>query len=190
MLEIKDESYMLHDLERSLATAHKTIDGACGRRFWADSSDQTRRYSSLSGDYIRIDDLHTLTSLKSDDGGDGTFENTWTENTDFNLEPLNAAADGKPWTAVRKHPAGSYSFSTSYPRTVELTGRFGWPSVPDPIREATLILASKLFKRKREAPFGIFTGGGIEGVAVRLTRTDPDIPMLISNYVRTGLPFR
>ena len=50
---------------------------------------------------------------------------------------------------------------------------------------ATSILATKLFKRSREAPFGIITLGGDQGGAMRLSRTDPDLSLLIDGYTRS-----
>jgi len=38
-------------------------------------------------------------------------------------------------------------------------------------------------KRAREAPFGI-QSVGIDGVAVRISRTDPDLMFLLNSYVR------
>ena len=66
---------------------------------------------------------------------------------------------------------------------MRVTGQFGWPSIPASISEATAIYASRLLKRAREAPFGI-QSVGIDGIAARISRTDPDLMMLLSGYVR------
>jgi hypothetical protein len=44
-----------------------------------------------------------------------------------------------------------------------VTGQFGWSTSPEDIKAATSILAAKLFKRVREAPFGIVTVGIDQG---------------------------
>jgi len=63
---------------------------------------------------------------------------------------------------------------------------FGWPSVPAPIKQATMILAGRYLQRSRSAPFAILTFGD-GGEAARLTRSDPDVAMLLSPYTRSGM---
>lgn len=181
-LELSGYSFADSDLKAAVAAASRGIDQACGRRFYLDTGTaNVRTYTPASTTVLHIDDLTVLTSLKTDDSGDGTFENTWALNTDYTREPLNAASDSWPWTTLRKHPSGSYSFPTNYPRSVELTGQFGWPAVPPAVTEATSILAAKLLRRAREAPFGIVAFGG-EGGVMRIARMDPDVAFLIDPY--------
>ncbi len=71
----------------------------------------------------------------------------------------------------------------TYERSIKVTGQFGWPAVPAPISEATTLLASRLFKRAREAPLGVF-GLGVDGTTVRISRTDPDVAAMIAPYNR------
>jgi hypothetical protein len=56
--------------------------------------------------------------------------------------------------------------------------------VPQDIQTATAIVASKLVKRTREAPFGIITVGHDVGVAMRIVRFDPDVHPIIASYSR------
>jgi hypothetical protein len=70
------------------------------------------------------------------------------------------------------------------PNSVRVTGRFGWDAVPPEIIEATGILATKLIRRSREAPFGILAVALETGTAIRLARTDPDIASLIDAFTR------
>lgn len=178
------ETFADADLTVAVDAASRGIDGVCNRRFWLDAdANQVRYYTPGSADWVAIDDLITATSLLVDKDGDGTFEETWTANTDFVLEPLNAAADSRPWTKICRHPASSRWFPYYYPRSVKLTGKFGWAAIPDPIVEATGILAAKLVKRSREAPFGI-ASIGLDGSAVRIARNDPDVMFLVSDYIR------
>jgi hypothetical protein len=115
--------------------------------------------------------------------GDGTFEETLTVNTDYVAHPLNAATDGWPWDRLELHPLSSATFYPQYPRSIQVTGKFGWATVPYPIVQATTILTHKLLRRAREAPFGILAFG--EGDSARIARTDPDVAMLIAPYMRT-----
>jgi hypothetical protein len=166
-----------------LSAASRGIEEACGRRFWVDSdATNVRYYTPSEPRYLPVDDLVTCGTFQTDEDGDGTFETTWTVNTDYVLEPLNAAADGKPYEEIRVHPAGSLRFPC-WPRSVAVTGKFGWPAVPAQVHEATTIVATKLLKRAREAPFGV-VGLGIDNVAVRIARTDPDVTWLLEPLER------
>ncbi len=183
-LEMSGETFADADLSLALTAASRGIDSACDRRFWLDAdANQVRYYTPVNDCLTWIDDLVTLTALAADRGGDGTFSESWTVNTDFVLEPLNAAADSEPFTKLRVHPRGSKRLPCEYPRSVRVTGRFGWSAVPSQVKEATVILASKLMRRAREAPFGV-AGVGVEGAAMRIATMDPDVKFLIADFRR------
>lgn len=177
---LEGESFADPEIQRALTAASRGLDNLCSRRFYPDDDAlQVRYYTPYDACTLSIDDLIALTSLASGDG-DGTFATSWTLNTDFVLEPLNAAADGRPWDRVtvtgRGHglPSGQ--------RTVKITGQFGWSDVPPGIKEATIILAIKLVKRVREAPFGV-VGVGLDS-AMRIARSDPDVMFLVGEYIK------
>lgn len=175
------------DVRIALRAASRAIDEIAGRRFYADANaTQVRYYSPRDAYRLKVDDVVTITTLKSDTSGDGTFETTWTLNTDYTVEPLNAAADGEPWTHLCVHPSSGLSFPTAYPRSVELTGKFGWLSVPAPIEHATTLLAHRLLRRAREVPFGV-SGIGLDGSVVRIMASDPDVLSLVNPYSRAVL---
>lgn len=188
-LGLTGETFADPDIATAITAASRGIDQLCGRRFWLDAdASQVRYYTPISADLVSIDDLVTLTSLAHDPGGDGTYSEAWTLNTDFVLRPDNAPADDRPWETIARHPRARFRFVSQYPRTVKLTGKFGWPSVPAPVVEATTILATKLLRRSREAPFGIVSIG-LDGAAVRIARNDPDIAFLTSRLIRGGQGF-
>lgn len=181
-LELGEETFADADLTLAITAASRGIDKHCNRRFWADANaNQVRHYSPTNRGLLLIDDLIELTSLKSDPTGDSSFPDTWTQNEHFLLEPLNAAADGEPWTLIRVLPQSSFALPTARPRSVKVTGKFGWASVPAGIKEATMVIASKLLRRAREAPFGV-VALGIEGGAMRIIRSDPDVGFLIEPF--------
>lgn len=180
-LGLTGQTYADDDIALAVTAASRAIDNECGRRFYADTdATQVRYYTPLNGDLMQVDDLVTLTSLETDPGGDGTWEELWTLNTDFTLKPANAVADGKPYTLIAMHPSGRYSFSTSYPRTIKVTGQFGWPAVPSEVKMAASILATALLKRAREAPFGVVALG--VDTAARIAKTDPHLALLLGPY--------
>lgn len=174
------------DITTAVSAASRGIDEATHRRFWADAdATKVRHYTPhVRSRVLTIDDLVTLGSVKTDHSGDATFTTTLTENTDFVLEPLNAADENpvEPYTRVRLHPASS-AYWPAYPRSVQVTGKFGWPAVPDQVVRATTILATKLFKRQ-DAPFGIVTAGIDQATAMRIAVNDPDVRFLIEPFMK------
>ena len=173
------------DIARAILAASRAIDWATGRRFYLDTdATSVRYYTPDSPSLLAIDDLVTLTSILVDQDGDGTFEETWTVNTDFVLTPLNAAADSEPYWWVEVRNLSGRRFPCQLERSVKVTGQFGWPSVPSDIQLATSILASKLLRRVREAPFGIVSFGLDQGSAMRIARTDPDVAPVVAHYNR------
>lgn len=171
------------DLTNAVNAASRAVDRICRRRFWEDASDVTRYYSPDRLNLLEIDDLVSLTTLSSDDDGTYTYANSWTQNTDFLLEPLNAPTEdpAEPWTQIRVHPSGQFLFNTFYPRSVKLVGKFGWAAIPDQVVDATTMIASRIYKIKREAPLGALV---LDQVAIRAARSDPTVMLLLGPLVR------
>ena len=173
------------DLTAVITAASRAVDNLCERRFYLDAdATSVRYYTPTQRDILAIDDLIALGSVKTDRIGDGTFPDTWTVNVDFVLEPYNATADPadpRPYTDVRVHPNGSFIFPTGYPRSVKVTGQFGWSSVPDAVQAAAALLATRLLTIRRSAPLGIVA---FDGVAVRIARADSTIMGLLGSYMR------
>lgn len=114
-------------LRSVLEAVAEAIDGAdgCYRTFQPYTA--TRYYRSWDGSVLRLDeDLIEVTSLKTDDDGDGTYENTWATPTDYFLEPANAAIRRQPYgEIVTANYAGRYSFS-GVQRGVQIVGIWGY----------------------------------------------------------------
>lgn len=185
-LELTGTVFADGDIPAAITAASRGIDNVCQRRFYPDDdANQVRYYSPSNSTTVMIDDLITLTAFATDQSGDGTFSTTWTQNTDFVLEPLNAAADGQPYTRIRTHPRHvTFGLPAWWPRSVRVTGKFGWAATPGPIVEATTILAAQLVKRAREAPFGIVAIGVDVGAVSRIAQTDPTVRFLLMDYIR------
>lgn len=183
-LQLDGTTYANLDVENAISAASRGIDQWCGRRFSGDALATSRYYTPSSSTLILIDDLYDFDNLDIDLDGDGTFETAYTENTQFVLEPLNAAADSWPWTAIRLHPNANRGFPASFPRSVKLTGKFGWPSTPDPVKRACGLLSSKILKRSREDPLGAAEAMALGGAVIRLTEADPMVAKLLAPYIR------
>lgn len=186
--ELTGHPFADQDALAALAAASRAVDEATGRRFYLDADAAQVRYYTANGTRrLLIDDLVTLTTLKVDRGGDGTFEETWTVGTDFVLDPLNAAADARPYESVLIRYYRGLTWPSGVEKGVEVTGKFGWLTVPAEIKVATTMIAARLLKRMREAPFGV-VALGLDGNAVRISRTDPDVAQLLAGFDRRA-PF-
>lgn len=164
-------------LELAVETASREIDGACERQFFSTSA--TRIYTPRDSYITDIDDLVSVTSIKTSSAADGTFDTLWLS-TDYQLEPLNGIVGGiaTPYNSIRA--VGDYTFPISGGEaTVQVVGTFGFATVPTAIKQATVILASRVFKRN-DSPLGI-AGYGELG-AVRVSKLDPDVEAMIMPY--------
>ena len=172
-------------LEISIEAASREIDGWCERVFT--SSTATRIYRPTDVFSVEVDDLQSITTLKTDSDGSGVFDVTW-ESTDYQLNPLNGLAGGisTPYTQVRA--IGQYLFPIYEPRnvnsneaSVQINGVWGWASVPTAVKQACIILSMRQFKRY-DSPTGVM-GFGDLGV-MRVGRVDPDVEKLLMPFRR------
>lgn len=170
-------------LELCVESASRDIDGVTERVFYS-SAGQTRVYVPTDSFTVETDDIVSITSLKTSSGG-VNFDITWTA-TDYQLEPLNGIAGGlvQPYTRIRA--IGDYLFPVWEPSninsqeaTAQVTGTFGWSAVPTAIKQATIILAQRHYKRY-DSPLGIAGFSDLGAVTVR--SVDPDVRALIAPF--------
>lgn len=57
--------------------------------------------------------------------------------------------------------------------------------ISDDVAEATLLLATRL-QRRKDSPEGV-AGVGVDGAALHIARTDPDVVMLLKPYIRVRI---
>jgi hypothetical protein len=175
------------DFELRLAvwSASRSIDAYTGRYFWRGTD--TRTYVPESITRQPVDDLVSVTSLKVDRDGDGTYEETWTLGTDYVLEvaagKYNTAAKGEQWpytqaVVVTGGKLFPYTWMWSHLDRIQVAGVFGWPAVPFNVKSAALLLAPDLFRRK-DAPFGI---AGVNEFGVLRIQQDPMMKDLLARY--------
>lgn len=158
-------------IEDLIEAASRYIDGFCGRRFHTTTNDETRTYSGTSdGERCYTDDIISITTLKTDEDGDRTYENTWAV-TDYDLCPNNAALDGSPYTWLEVTPNGNYGFP-DHRKGVQIVGKFGFASAPHDIRMACLSIVSSLYYNR----FGQSTQGAATVTGAGVVITPEDIP--------------
>jgi len=170
-------------LEMAIESASRAIDGHAGRYFYS-SGTATRVFAADDAWMCQIDDLAgTAVTIQIDSDANGTFADTF-KTTDYQLEPVNGVVDGLqvPYTRVRA--IGDYTFPTLNDEAlVQVTGVFGWASVPIAITQACIIQSSRIFKRL-DSPLGVIGGFGEMG-GVRVSRyLDPDVEQLVAPYRR------
>lgn len=169
-------------IEISIEAASREIDGYCQRTFFSQSA--TRVYNSTDSFTVETDDIVSVTTLKTSD--DGTIYDTSWKVTDYQLEPLNGYSGGltQPYTRIRA--IGDYLFPiwsvegtyTNF-ASVQVVGVFGWSAIPTAIKQATILLAMRQFKRY-DSPLGV-AGFGDLG-AIRVGRVDPDVEALLMPF--------
>jgi hypothetical protein len=177
-------------IDNCAGAASRLIDGYCNRKFWAVGSATSRVYQAENEFYCNIDDISgTAITLKTSSFPGNGFDVTWSV-TDYQLEPLNGNLDGLTWSYDKIRAVGDYLFPTvnanyGEQALVQVTANFGWPSIPEPVTQATIIQASRLFKRY-DSPLGV-AGFGDMG-AIRVSRAlDPDVAQLVEPYRRMRL---
>jgi len=174
-------------IDNCAGAASRLIDGYANRQFWQYGSATTRLFTAYDEFVLQIDDIaSTAITVQSSTNADGNFDVTWTE-SDYQLEPVNGILDGLTVPFTRMRAVGDYLWPTvnanfGSEALIKLTAIYGWPSVPEPITQATIIQASRIFKRY-DSPLGV-AGFGDLG-AIRVTRAlDPDVAQLVEPYRR------
>lgn len=181
---ITDVSDQIDDAEIDavITAVSRMIDGYTGRRFYVTPADETRYYTASDGSLLMPeDDIISITTLKTDDNGDGTYETTWST-SDYALQPVNAGLNGRPYLWINTTSSGSCAFPHGV-NGVQIAGKFGYSVVcPAVIRQVCLIQSLRIFKRK-DTPFGVM-GSGDMGQAVIINDLDPDVRTMLNPYVR------
>jgi hypothetical protein len=177
------------ELAICITAASRAIDAATYRKFGLAPAATARLYS-WHGEYlddcvaIPVDDVQTTTgfAVTVDSLGDYTYSTTLTLSTDFDLWPYNAAGDGVPWTHMLLRPTSTASWPRDA-RAFNVTGKWGWTTVPSLVEIACLIQAGRWYMRK-------FSWAGIAGSPdlgneIRLlAKLDPDVEAALAPVTR------
>lgn len=158
-----------------------SIDERTGRSFDKAVSATPRVYRTkgrtmrldVCSELLLIDDIADVTGLVVEGSFDGL---TWAtiDPTTYEIGPDNAISKNRPVTQLTL----VYNSWMLY-RRVRVTAIWGWPEVPASIKQAALLQASRLYKRK-DSPDG--TAGSAEWGVIRVSHLDPDVKALIEPY--------
>ena len=179
-------------LEGLVESSSRSIDRIANRRFYLDTNASARLYRAYSDVFVYTDDIGLTSGLQValDEAGNGTYTTIITLNTDFILDPLTASAKGRPYTqltmvsSTTSFPIFPGLFGNGLRPGVQVTARWGWPSVPDDINAACLILTADLYKRK-DAPGGILGLGDLG--AIRMSPLGRDVTAMVRAYRKETL---
>ncbi len=164
------------ELQAKLLAASRRVDRDCGRRFWSDRTTSSRIYTPHHEELLPVNDIATSTGLVVEVGRASTW--TTVASNAYDLLPENAEADSRA-IEVLTRVLGYWPMWGL--QRVRVTARWGWPAVPEEIKNAAILLAARLFRRK-DSPEGV-QGFADLGV-VRVSRYDPDYDAFIGPYVR------
>ena len=174
---ITDRASSATQLTDALTAAEGAVNSHCGRDFDLDAAASARVFEVIRSDRVQVDDIGSTTGLIVKTGRPGSFSTTLTIDTQFWLKPYNAIVKARAYEWVW---SDSLFTEADYP-TVEVTAKWGWPAVPAEVKEATLLMASRLYSRK-DSPTGV-AGFGDYGV-VRVTASDADVSRLLDPYTK------
>lgn len=169
-------------IDDALGGSSRGVDNFCHTQFWQAAPGTTRRFDTCDPWTLRIGDWVAVTEVATDLDRDGVYETVWAA-SDFQLLPLNPA-DGpelRPYTAIRA--IGTLSFPQPSGRRlglIRVTGTPGWPAFPEPVVQATRLVANRALKRPG-SPEGV--AGFDEFGTIRISsRDDPDAVRYLTPY--------
>ena len=169
-----------------IESASRAIDRYCDRYFGqsgTQSAPVQKLYRSRSG-VVLIDDLVTLTDVEVEFSGFAESFTSLGANAVLQ-QPVNAATatPPQPYTVLLAKP---YTVLPPMPGWVRVSGVWGWPEIPQQIRDACVLQSVRLFK-SRDVPLGVMGGADMMG-AMRLPGgLHPDARILCEPFRRLGL---
>lgn len=172
-----------YELHAACFAASRSIEQYTERIFYRSATGTARTFEPCGLYRLKLgpyNDLVSLASLKTDPSGAGVFSTTWSA-SDYQMLPVNPAAapETRPYTKIKAIGSQTFPVLTGYGRDdrVEVTGVFGWPSVPWAVKKAALMLAEEIHK---STPYGV---AGISDFGVIRVRENPRIKALIDPYI-------
>jgi hypothetical protein len=174
--DVSDDSV----IEILLEAASRYIDRESGKRFYLNSSDETRYYTPEADEptCLDIDPLATLTMVSVDYSGLRSY--TDLDSDDYDLMPSNAALDSFPYTEIVINPTSGSYFPAST-KAVKVVGKFGWPATPMDIKEACLSIAQGLNGSRS----GQTSGGNVTVTAAGVVIRPQDVPTFAQKIINS-----
>ncbi|MFM2078532.1 MAG: hypothetical protein RJA49_2422 [Actinomycetota bacterium] len=162
-------------IAQAITDASRAIDAITGRRFYLDAAATARTYEGSDTATLLADDIGSTTGLVVTDGGV-----TLALNTDYWLLPENGigtSGETVGYHALRRASGGTWVCNGT--RSVSVTARWGWPTVPTAVVRATSVLAADLLAGDRTR-FGVLSVGDV----VLRARANPQVVDMLATVVR------
>jgi len=175
--------------QTAIAAASNWVNEYTGRHF--NRVTETRTFVPYDIYRLNVDDIvpGTAITLNVDFDGDGTYEQAWVKDVDYQLflgrNTFNTGSSGvqRPYEKVRVITSGR-TFPFLWPfaplNRVQIATTWGWPAIPPAVPEATRILAADEFKMK-DAPFGV---AGVSDYGIVRIQSNPWLVENLRPYVR------
>lgn len=163
----------------AITAASRAVDRHTNRQFGLVAAPEARKYTAswdrnLCRWVVEIADLMTVVGLTITTDA-GTIDA-------YDLAPANAPFESYPWTRFVVRPESAL-LPVTRGDAVTVTAKYGWTTVPTTIKQATLMQASRLFKR-RDAPFGVAGSPDVGSELRLLAKVDPDVAVVLGPYIR------
>lgn len=171
--DVQDDS----ELGLVIGAASSAIDYACNRQFGETDDVEVRSYRSHyyaagCSTEVQTDDITNIDTVVS-----VSIDGTTIDSSDLTWLPLNADANDKPYEGL-SIVGGGYRTGL-----VTIEAQWGWDVIPEAIRSATLLQASRFFAR-RQSPFGVAGSPDMGNELRLLEKLDPDVAVMVKPYRR------
>ena len=171
-------------IDLAVTSASRGIDYLSDRAFFQAAG--ARVFDTCNQRTVEIDDAVQVTAVATDDNRDGVYETVWSASDYQPIAPRSRGIEPWPYTKIRAiNRQFPYVEPDSRIHLIQVTAIWGWATVPAGIKQACLILASKLVRRK-DSPEGV-AGFSEIGAVVRIAKNDPDVMNLIAAYDSTSV---
>jgi hypothetical protein len=162
-----------------ITAACQGINDHCHRQFGKTAGAEERFYTAWFDSerwrwVVDVDDFMSAAGLVVTIGGVAA--------TGFTKEPVNAAAEGMPWTSLSWDARTAAVLPTGAEFEVSVTANpFGWTAVPASVTLGARLQISR-FLARRDSPYGI--AGSNESQLRLLSHLDPDVSVSLRGLVR------
>ncbi len=184
------------NIDNAINAASREIDKLTDRHFYKTETVISKYFTPIELYSQIVPDIANTTSLvvKLDTTDNGTHETTLTINSDFYLKPINPLQIGKQSSTLYYEPYTSINiltkrsgerFNPDIVKNIKVEAYWGYDIVPDAIKQATLLQATRLWKRK-DTPFTVY-GSDQTGVVELFQKFDPDAMKLIKGFMKRSL---
>ncbi len=168
-------------MQRAIEAASRTVDREANRQFGKVKAAQTREFegtwNNRLGVYVvEVDDIQDTTGLML------TVSGSTLATTEYRMWQPNALANGRPYERVHVRRLTPDDLGKG-PGTLSVSALWGWSSIPETIKEATLMQASRFFARS-DSPFGVAGSPELGNELRLLDKADPDVALMVRSYSR------